>query len=232
MSKITPSTPAAHEFDQSIAKKNKRIAIAMMVVFIAPVAIAYILLKTGIYQSFGTSNRGLLLDPPISVTAEPWIELDLESKGDAVTAETLSKSWWLAFEMPRVCDVTCEQRLLQIRQSLQALGPDQQRVRPLIITHANSDLKTLKMWEEQVALIGTKVLQIQHLALANPVEGTQENLLHNKGSDVDTGGLYIVDPMGFVMLYYAPAKTADDAIPQAKSLIKDLKYLLKVSRIG
>ncbi|HBF09524.1 MAG TPA: hypothetical protein DHW71_15345 [Gammaproteobacteria bacterium] len=219
-----------------IAKTNRKTGLLMMLVFLAPVVIAYILLKTGIYQNFGTSNKGLLIDPPLQISdyAPSWIDQDQS----VIDKTALSESWWLAYEMPTQCESRCEQRLLQIRQSIQTLGPDQNRVKPLIITHADSDFKKLKVFTDQLDSNKSDYLVI-HPAQTNEHKITTFDTFMQKHVEVTSlkdmiqaGGLYIVDPMGFSMLYYAPVIEPQEAISQAKSFVKDLKYLLKVSRIG
>ena len=208
---------SSNKIDEQVKNpQNNRAAIAMMVVFLAPVIIAYLLLETGLYQQFGTANRGILLEPPTNLLGQ----ID-------VPVKQLREHWWLAYKMPEQCQEQCQQRLLQLRQSIQTLGPEQHRVRPLILTNEASDLENLQIWSDQLKEHQLKSLQVN-------TTKTEAELFENdqQTHELSSGGLYIVDPMGYIMLYYAPVKDADAAISQAKSLLKDLKYMLKVSRIG
>ncbi len=217
-----------------IAKYNQKTAIAMMIVFLAPVIIAYTLLNTGIYHNFGTSNHGVLLDPPVNITELSWTD----QNQTGIPISQLQKNWWLVYHMPTTCEQACEQRLLQLRQSIQTLGPEKNRVKPLIVITHHSDIKALNIWSEQLTHIKKDFLIAQlitppvtQLELQTTQKNT-ENFFKGTQLNLTDGGLYIVDPMGFAMLYYSPVTDEADAISQAKSLIKDLKYLLKVSRIG
>src|SRR3990167_2301004 len=89
-------------------------------VFALPVLVAYILLKTGWYTSAGTSNRGLLIDPPLAFDAVPLFAAD----GNAIPADQLRKKWWIVYVMPAECDTACRNSLFQMRQVNQALGPE------------------------------------------------------------------------------------------------------------
>lgn len=215
-----PVNPDPAHVPNTQGSSNKKTAIAMLLVFIAPVVIAYLLLNTGVYLNFGTSNRGVLLDPPANITQLSWVDLTEQQ----IAPSTLSAHWWLVYYLPQVCDAACEQRLLQLRQSIQTLGPEQNRVKPMLIVSAQSDQKALNTWREQLIRLKHDFITAQPAAPESLLQGPQKQL--------QKGGLYVVDPMGFAMLYYAPVLNSDDALAQAKSLIKDLKYLLKVSRIG
>jgi cytochrome oxidase Cu insertion factor (SCO1/SenC/PrrC family) len=228
-SPIRSNSPHSNSGNPNAAIKNRKAAIAMMVVFLAPVLIAYILLNTGIYQSFGTSNRGVLLDPPMNITELQWSD----DQQTPISTKVLSANWWLVYHMPETCTEVCEQRLLQLRQTVQTLGPEAHRVKPLVVIEPTSDLNTLKVWRDQLSHIKKEYLIAQSAQATNPdKQGSSEAFFKGSQPKLADGGLYIVDPMGFAMLYYAPVTGAEDAISQAKSLIKDLKYLLKVSRIG
>jgi hypothetical protein len=46
------------------------------------------------------------------------------------------------------------------------------------------------------------------------------------------GQLYIMDPMGWIMLAYAPVTDEKASVVKAEEILKDLRKLLKGSRIG
>lgn len=200
--------------------RNRLPAIGLMLVFFAPVVISYILLQTGWYQNLGTSNRGAFFSSPLDFKT-----LSMEQLEAPFSHEQLTENWWFAYVLPEKCETACEQRLLQIRQSIQALGPEKHRVKPLILRTSHEVHEPLSHWMKKETR--AEVVYVKQSQLENFLE--QEKL---KNDNDFTDDLIIIDPMGLGMLHYAPVKEASEAIQQAKKLVKDVKHLLKVSRIG
>ena len=209
------------ETTASQAVWRKRIpALGLMLVFFAPVVISYILLQTGWYQNMGTSNRGSFFTSPLD-----FKQLPLEQKSGQFSEDQLNENWWFAYILPEKCETACEQRLLQIRQSIQALGPEQHRVKPLILRTSHQNHAALEHWMKEETK--AEIVHVDQKKLDAFLE--KESL---KNSLEFTKDLIIIDPMGLGMLHYAPVEEATTAIQQAKKLVKDVKHLLKVSRIG
>ncbi|HEX4938801.1 MAG TPA: hypothetical protein VFX11_09010, partial [Candidatus Kapabacteria bacterium] len=58
-------------------------------------------------------------------------------------------------------------------------------------------------------------------ALARVTEGATE-----------AGNLFIMDPMGWIMMSYLPEADEKESVIKAEDILNDLKKLLKASRIG
>jgi len=189
--------------------------IGLMVVFFAPVIVAYGYLSTGYYQTLGTKNKGNLIEQPIDFN-----QIGLKrANGEPISTQTLHSNWWLVYRLPEQCLDACQQRLLQIRQAIQAIGSDKSRVRPLILRSSQRPHPELEYWKEQTPHVVVAQVSAQDL---------QEKVM----SKAPLESLIVMDPLGFGMLHFETVTDPDKAIQQAKQLVKDVKYLLKVSRIG
>lgn len=98
----------------------------LLLTFFIPFAAAAIVLKTGLYNTIGTTNHGTLIER--SLTLEQILE----------THPTLDKAiqpntWKLLFIMPVQCDSACENSLYLLKQIETAMGPDKPRVESLVV---------------------------------------------------------------------------------------------------
>ena len=205
----TPSNPES-------GSRNSRAQLWLLIaIFFVPLAIAFVM-----YYGFsgwkpgGTTNQGDLIDP-----ARPLQTATLLSPQDQPIEEDVFKDkWTLVYIGDGQCDTRCREALTLMRQTRLALNDDASRVRRLFLATANCcDLDYLN-----AAHTG--------LLTARADEASDRELLatfprYNEVPVEAAGRIYIVDPLGNLMMSYAP-----DA-PQ-KALLEDLKKLLKLSHIG
>lgn len=200
---------------------NRRVLLLTALVFILPVIIAYVLLKTGWYSSAGTSNKGILIDPPISFDDLQLTNLD----GKPAAAEQFRKKWWILYIIPSQCEAACRNSLYLMRQTHQALGPDQPRVAEMVIT-------TQGVSDEVKALLDKEFSSATRLtadaANVNQVLGSALN-----GEPASNAGhLFLVDTMGAVFMHYPAYADEQESILKGRNLLNDLKKVLKISKIG
>jgi cytochrome oxidase Cu insertion factor (SCO1/SenC/PrrC family) len=163
---------------------------------LVPLFAAYVL-----YQSsrssvpWATTNNGALMNPIVSVA-----DLGLTANDSAVSLNA-SGSWWLVTVADATCDDDCQLALHQLRQLHVLLGRDASRVKRALVElgATQPDASLLQAYPELGAFVG-------------PVHAL-------------TAGIYIVDPLGNVVLRYPYADAG-------KPVLEDLKQLLKVSHIG
>jgi cytochrome oxidase Cu insertion factor (SCO1/SenC/PrrC family) len=108
--------------------------------------------------------------------------------------------WWLWVVQEQGCDQACDDALHQLRQLHVLLSRDADRVHRALLTSA----------------------PVPSDALVAKYPGLR--LLSGSGSPL-AAGIYIVDPLGNLVLHY-PVDAS------GKSVLTDLKRLLKVSQIG
>lgn len=203
-------------------QRNRRSLILTALVFLLPVVAAYILLKTGWYTSAGTSNRGQLINPPIS-----FDDLQLtDEQGRLLAAEHFRKKWWILYVMPRECDAACRNSLYLMRQTHQALGPDSHRVAELVITpHVLDD--ALAVWLAQ---------EFPNAVRVNGDVDNVDRVLYTALQDgmrpSEAGHLFLVDTMGAIFMHYRSYAEEHESILKGRDLLKDLQKVLKISKIG
>jgi cytochrome oxidase Cu insertion factor (SCO1/SenC/PrrC family) len=183
----------------------------MVAVFGAPVLAAWFYFFFPQYLPQARSNRGEFLDPPVALP--DGLALTTPG-GEAFDPASLNGAWTLVYLAGGVCDQVCVQNLVEIRQLRLGLGENRQLVeRLLLIGDPSAPVDESLM---QGAFEGMHVVQTDL--------GGQTALLGALASD--PGGLnrvYILDPVGRLMMRYAA-----DAPPKDK--LKDMERLLKGSK--
>ena len=114
------------------------------------------------------------------------------------------------------CDNRCREALTLMRQTRLALNDDMTRVQRLFLVSGNCCDSNYLDQEQRGLLLG----RIDNFAGQTLLETFPDT---NKAAEL--GRIYLVDPLGNLMMKYEP-----DA-PQ-KGLLQDLKKLLKLSHIG
>ncbi len=204
------------------ARANRKALLLTLTIFVLPVIVAYVLLKTGWYTAAGTSNRGLLINPPLSFDALPLFS----GTGTPIPAEQLRSKWWIVFVVPAQCEAACRNSLYQMRQTHQALGPDFERVGELIITTQTHDTETAHWLQQEFPA----ALQAQ--ASADAFDALLSSAFPASVSASNSGHLYLVDTMGALFMHYPGYADEQESILKGRDLLKDLQRVLKVSKIG
>ena len=206
----TESRPANNAIGAK--KRNPYTVWFVVMAFIAPVALAYIM-----FYFVGTNsfvNHGEILNPIIHVT-----DFKLSDENDELIArEKLTYKWRLISFLGKDCNETCASRLYDVRQIHTSLGKNQHRLSRMFV-HLEPASDALS------SLISDKHKNVIH------VNGNKQSILDALGVNArdDVGIMknetYIMDPMGNVMMRF----TQDQP---SKEFLYDLKKLLKASQIG
>ncbi len=188
--------------------------IVIVMLFALPLLAAWWLyLGTEKGWSWGTSNHGELLVPaqPLDAFALPAPD------GSEFTLSDLQGKWTLIFIAPAVCDEVCKKNIYHMRQVRTSLGREMGRVQRLLILASEDQWRGLSDYLQHYP--ATKVL----------LDAGQETVLRNRSFTsnlkISESKIYLVDPLGNLMM----------AFPQSldpKHMLKDLKKLLKISKIG
>lgn len=208
----TDNTP----IDPAIQTKNRRTFLLLLAFFITPTLLGYLAYFGGWVDGSNTVNKGTLITPPIAIES---LNLQLDD-GKLFAQPTLRGKWWLLYQLPQTCGQSCINSLLQIRQVRLALGKNTERVQRVLI--AEPDLLS-----SNPELAGHIKSEYSDALMLAPSEA-----LITKSTPLESGLIYIVDPLGNIILSYPGYKDAEEAILKAKLILKDLNKLLKVSRIG
>lgn len=189
---------------------SKRTALlALVAVFILPVVLAKLVLDLNWYQG-GITNRGKLLESPLTPS---WLTAQGDNQGLG------EGKWQLVYLLPEHCDQACQGALFNLRQVPKAVGAQTSRLGSLVLV-AESAQASLSS-EIQSHLEGLSLLSIPpHVVM-------QINTF-----EYGAKAIYIADPLGNVLMAYPLASEKNAILAQGKDVLRDLKRLLKVSKIG
>lgn len=176
--------------------------------FVLPVAMAYAVFFFADVTSF--TNRGEIFNPVVDITT---LELT-DDTGKIIPARTLRYKWRFISFVGSDCDEACNKRLHDSRQVHRRFGKDSHRILRVIVhlEPASESLNSLIEKEYADALIMN--------ANASTV-----NAAFGGNTKLDENEIYIMDPMGNIMMRF----TQDQPIHDFQF---DMKKLLKASQIG
>ena len=195
-------------------KRSRRPFFLILGLFFLPLASAFLVYYGSNWRPSGTTNKGDLITPAIPLAS---VTLKL-SDGGVTNDQFLRKAWTLVYVGDAACAQSCRDTLLTMRQAFQLLGKDMTRVKRVF-------LYTGSFIDEPYFVIE------QSDMLKASLEGSAgAQLLAQFPSDQGiaaehAGRIYIVDPLGNLMMSYAP-------ITDARKIYQDLKKLLNLSHIG
>ena len=203
-------------------RASRRTLLIIMAIVVIPFLLAYTMFRTGIWMPIGTTNSGTLLLPPLQVD-----EIGLKDRdGAAINYQAFDGRWAMLIVGDGACDATCDNALYLTRQVHIALGKEASR---LLRYYGELGAEL----DEQLAV----TLAAQHPRLVAVNVDRDEFTRYvdtqaaEQGFDFDSQVLVqesfvlIADPLGNIMLYFTPAHSGKD-------ILKDLKKLLKNSKLG
>jgi cytochrome oxidase Cu insertion factor (SCO1/SenC/PrrC family) len=186
-------------------KRSRLTLILIFVLFALPLVVAWILNFKGGFTPGETSNNGTLIQPvrPVSATGV------FDMRGVALNTDYFKGKWTLLYRHVGDCGETCHQTLYTVRQVRLAQGKNIDRVQRLLLL----DGAAMPTW------VGELAKHYPGLTVARTATGKDAELFGTAGR------VYLVDPLGNVMMEYAL-----DANP--RGMIKDLERLLLISYVG
>ncbi len=202
--------------DQNMSAKNITVnrvkLIFIFSLFLGPLLGAFIWYY-GLNASFipeGKANHAPLIEPLISL--EPFSNAH---HGDGeINFDSLKRKWTIVHLLPSVCSDQCEKSIYNSRQTRLAVGKDANRIQRFLILE-NPDLGDEMVLNHADA----KLLFSGESGLEDQLEKIMKDSAQNENDAL------LIDPLGNVMML----------IPldlEPRLLLKDLKKLLKLSRIG
>ena len=195
-------------------KKNKIIIIVIVLVFIAPsILYWYVFNHTDFLETRGTSNYGQIITPPIQLE-----NLSLIDPLNPDRKDTLHGKWSMIY-VADLCDDICMQNVYRMRQIHMGMGKHSLRVQKVLflIDQDLDELSSLLANYKGQQVINTNSVDTDILLEKFRIEGVKDLPRFQR--------IYISDPLGNLMISYPP-----DINP--KGILKDLKKLLRTSRIG
>jgi len=176
-------------------------------IFLLPFIISFFLLDDYAEdKEWETTNYGELIKPILPIT-----NIKINTASNISNTNSLNGKWSLLYYLKNDCLKTCEENIYLLRQVNTALGKDMDR------------LQRILMFDENVKYSSEFLTSYPGLIYIY----NKPNSLHGLLSSLSDGesSILLIDPLGNVILKYSEEL-------QGKKLLKDLKKLLKLSRIG
>jgi len=184
--------------------KSGRLQLAIIaLVFFGPLIVATWMYLSGGLRPAGSTNHGILLEPITNLS---------EALPDSAVLVENHGRWTLAYVNTADCGDACRSELYRLRQIRLMLGNDMDRVTRLFL-HGD-------------AVPDTVFLEDQHQGLKTINDKGLAALLEEiRPGGVRDGGIYLIDPLSNLVMYFSPDLDPAD-------IVDDLKHLLELSRIG
>lgn len=197
--------------------KGRKQLLLLIGFFVAPILLAIIMYNTMPEGGpSNTKNYGDFVTP-----ARPLTDVSLVSESEKeFKFSDMKKTWIMIYIGEAECNKACAESLYKMRQTRLAQRGEHLRIKRLYISTSGKAKASLK-----------KVLK-DHPGL-EVVSGKAKNInavleqfkLENKAPAKSANRIYLVDPLGNLMMSYESGF-------DATGLVKDLTLLLKISRIG
>jgi hypothetical protein len=189
-------------------RRGRRLLLILAAIFLLPVAVSFALYYGKLWRPAGSASKGELITPARPIEAAGLKNPD----GSAAGPDALKNKWTLVYVGDGSCDEACRTALVFARQTRLALNNEMTRVQRVFLATGNC-CATGYFGSEQPGLIALDASAPEAQALLAQFPGDRPH------------SLYIVDPLGNLMMRH-------DAAHTSKDLLTDLKKLLKLSHIG
>lgn len=202
-------------------KKRGRLPLWIMVaVFAAPVIAAWFFYLNPEYLPSGRTNKGELIAPVLPLPSELGL---VTPTGAAFDRTALDGKWTLVYLAGGECGEDCLDRLVAIRQIRLAVGEGLLSVERLLIM-------TDPAAHELAAKLGAD-LRGMRVALTDAAGGERLlELLREGAAALDR--IYILDPMGNLMMRYARGAPTKDTLEDMERLLEASKNWIEGSSYG
>jgi hypothetical protein len=188
--------------------RGRRTLLIVAAIFFVPLVMAFALYYGQLWRPSGSSSEGELITParPLAVAGLRRVD------GTAASPQVFADKWTLIYIGDGACDAACRNALVFARQSRLALNNEMTRVQRVFLATGNCCANDYFAAEHP----GLIALDASSPDAAKLLAQFPADRAHS---------LFIVDPLGNLMMRH-------DASHTTKGLLTDLKKLLKLSHIG
>lgn len=193
-------------------KLSPRLALVIIAaLFLLPLLLAWFMYSGTIEFKPGTTrNLGTLVVPPLPTS---WNDTQVVSAaGETQAGDIFDEHWVVLFPVPATCPDACIEQVTALRQVHRASGRHQSRIRIALLLARDST-------EELQSLLKETYSKFE---LIKDPSGILTAALERAGGQ--EGSVYLIDPLGNIMMTYKPGADPND-------LKQDLKRLLTWSKL-
>lgn len=198
------------------SKYGRGTLILLLLVFIAPLILAYIFHKNKNLLPSQGKNYGQLITP-----ARPVPELELQTlSGERFTLEQMRHKWSYLYIIDNQCDDDCQLNLLKTKNARLGQGGEARRVNYYLILTKQPNAELLAGFEkEHPKMTILRAVDAQQRAFLNFFKVTDNQPV------TAAQRVYVLDPIGNYIMYYEHGF-------EAIGIMEDLKHFLHSSQIG
>lgn len=183
--------------------RGRLILLGISALFAIPiVAAAWLYFGPGDWRPAAHTEHGVLVTPPV--------ELPDKAFESSAGPFRFREVWTLIVFADERCDATCIKTLENVRQIRLSLGPKMSRLQTVFLPQNAAAADTLDS------------TAFPKLYIAEPAAA---DLVNERLGHWDNGQIFLVDPLGNLMMSYSPGAPMGD-------VRADLGHLLKLSGIG
>lgn len=201
-------------------RRQRRALIGLALLFFAPLGLAFFLYYGVGWRPGGRVNHGELIDPPrpLPAVALPRVDPNGGAAAPRLTVpDFLAHKWTLLYWGAGACSQRCKTDLYNTRQVRIALDRDTDRVQRVFVAQGECcDLEFLRLQHPDL-------ITVRETPEAAPL--LAQLRLSPADDPATEDRVYLIDPLGNLMMFYAP-----DTKP--KGMLEDLKRLLGLSHVG
>jgi len=213
---VDPENMNAVSQDKSGQRRARLSMVLVLAIFAAPLLLAWLAISVfPDWKPENTTNRGDLIQPVRPLPAFKLVTL----QGKSIDETFLRGKWTILYLAEGACERPCVEQLYNIRQIRLAQGKNIDR------------LQRLMLWNGKGVSEGQRQELQAHFPgqLIAPVGEQEEALLRvftlDEKDPFAAGRIYLVGPLGNLMMKYEPGE-------EPQGMIKDLEKLLKYSGLG
>jgi hypothetical protein len=213
---------------------SPRIALLIITaMFLLPLILAWLMYSGSVdYKPGSTRNLGTLIEPPVAIDWRTTIAADSAQPSETPAGtgpESLPEHWVLLHPVAADCNAACREQVTALRQIHLATGRHQARLRLALLLDELSTEQTvnflLSIYKKFTLIRDPEGILRGLLASARPsAKGQPANGNETPVQGKAINGIYLIDPLGNIMMYYAA-----DADPN--HIRRDLKRLLTWSKL-
>jgi hypothetical protein len=206
----------------NLRSRNLRMLAALAALFVLPLLLAFYMYYGTEWRPIKRVNHGTLISPvrpllAVSLKRESLTDPDPNapppSAVDAPEPKLFKEKWSIVYIGEGNCDERCRQALYVMRQTRQSLNNEMSRVDRVFLVTGNCCAREFLLHEHP------------GLVVADATSPDGARLLQEFPAEGRPYSLYVVDPLGNLMMSY-------DSRQNPKGLLEDLQKLLRLSHIG